>query len=139
MFAVAILVQCKSSKPATATQATASLLNTYWRLAEMNGEPVQTPAGVREVHIILTVSDQENRIKGFAGCNNLGGSFKQDGKKISFSAFSTKMMCAPAQMKIEDFLFQALTATDNYELKGETLSLMEGQTQLATFQAVYLK
>jgi heat shock protein HslJ len=139
LIAAAVLMQCKGTKTDTTPGATASLLNTHWRLAEMNGEPVQTPPGIREVHIILTVTDQENRIKGFAGCNNLGGGFKQNGNKITFSAFSTKMMCDPAQMKVEDFLFQALTATDNYELKGETLMLLEGQTLLATFQAVYLK
>lgn len=105
----------------------------------MNGEPVQPPAGTREVHIILTHDDQENRMKGFAGCNNIGGSFKQDGQKITFSAFSTKMMCEPNQMKVEDFLLKVLTATDNYIIKGETLTLLEGDTALASFQSVYLK
>ena len=105
----------------------------------MNGEPVQTPAGVREVHFILSNHDQENRIKGFAGCNNIGGGFKQDGQKLSFSAFSTKMMCEPSQMKIEDYLLTVLATTDHYEIKGETLILLEGDTALAQFQSVYLK
>jgi heat shock protein HslJ len=133
------LVQCKGSKTTATPAPMASLLNTYWRLEEVNGEPVQTPAGIREVHVVLTVTDQGNQLKGFAGCNNIGGSFTQDGKKLSFSTFSTKMMCSAGQMKVEDFLLQALTAADNYELKGETLSLLEAQTELATFQAVYLK
>ncbi|HTF20590.1 MAG TPA: META domain-containing protein [Chryseolinea sp.] len=136
---VVLLFQCQSAKPAADTSSTATLLNTYWRLAEMNGEPVQTATGVREVHIILSRDDQENRLKGFAGCNNIGGSFKQDGQKITFSAFSTKMMCEPNQMKVEDFLLQALTATDNYVVKGETLDLLEGNTVLASFASVYLK
>jgi heat shock protein HslJ len=139
LLLIALLMQCKSSKPASDTGSTATLTNTYWRLSEMNGEPVQPPAGTREVHIILSLDDQENRMKGFAGCNNIGGSFKQDGQKITFSAFSTKMMCEPNQMKVEDFLLKALTATDNYVIKGETLTLLEGDTVLATFQSVYLK
>jgi len=134
-----LLFQCKSSKPTSDTGSTATLLNTYWRLSEMNGEPVQPPAGTREVHIILSLDDQENRMKGFAGCNNIGGSFKLDGQKITFSAFSTKMMCEPNQMKVEDFLLKALGATDNYTIEGETLTLLEGDTVLATFQSVYLK
>lgn len=137
LFVVGALVQCKSTQ--SPDTPAASLLNTYWRLAEMNGEPVQTPANVREAHIILSQEDQENRLKGFAGCNTIGGTFKQDGKNLTFSAFSTKMMCPENQMKVENFLLTALSTADNYEIKGETLSLLEGETTLATFQAVYLK
>ena len=139
VFVVFALFQCKSTKIASNTSSTATLLNTYWRLTEMNGEPVQTPAGVREAHIILTHEDQENRIKGFAGCNTIGGSFKQDGQKLTFAAFSTRMMCPPEQMKIEDFLLKALTAADNYEISGEKLMLLEGQVVVGRFESVYLK
>lgn len=137
LFVLSVLTQCKSTQ--SPASSTASLVNTYWRLAEMNGEPVQTPANVREAHIILIQEDQENHVKGFAGCNTIGGSFKQDGNSLSFSAFSTKMMCPENQMKVEDFLLKALSTTDNYEINGETLSLLQGETTLAIFQAVYLK
>lgn len=133
------LFQCKTAKPSSDTSSTATLLNTYWRLTEMNGEALQTPAGVREVHIILSHADQEDKIKGFAGCNNIGGTFKQDGQKLTFSAFSTRMMCPPEQMKVEDFLLKALTATDTYEIKGEILTLLEGQTVVGRFESVYLR
>lgn len=136
---IALMFQCKTAKVNPPPAPTASLLNTYWRLAEVNGEPLQTPPNVREVHMILTREDQENRLKGFAGCNNFGGSFTQNGNKLSFSAFSTKMMCPPDQMKTEDFLMKSLSATDSYEIDGETLSLLEGETELARFSAVYLK
>ena len=138
-FVMFALLQCKSAKPSSDTSSTATLVNTDWRLVEMNGEPVQTPPGVREVHIILTHADQEDKIKGFAGCNNIGGTFKQDGQKLTFSAFSTRMMCPPEQMKVEDFLLKALTAADNYEIKGEKLTLLEGQTVVGRFESVYLK
>ena len=141
IIAVALaLFQCKSTKPAAdATASTASLLNTYWKLSEVNGDPLETPAGAREVHIILSHDDQENRLKGFAGCNNIGGGFTLDGQKLTFSAFSTKMMCTPEQMKIEDFLLKSLSTTDSYEIKGETLMLLQGDVALAVFQSVYLK
>jgi hypothetical protein len=42
-------------------------------------------------------------------------------------------------MVIEDFLLKALSATDSYEIKGETLTLLEGNVALAVFQSVYLK
>lgn len=135
---IVLLFQCKSAKVNPDTSPNATLLNTYWRLTEVNGEPLQTAAGVRDVHMVLTRDDQENRLKGFAGCNNFGGSFRQDDNKLTFSAFSTKMMCAPEQMKVEDFLMNALTATDSYEIRGETLSLLQGETELASFKAVQI-
>lgn len=142
MLAFVIVIafaQCKSTKPTPETGSTATLLNTYWRLAEVNGNPLQTPAGVREAHIILSHDDGENRIKGFDGCNTIGGSFRQEDQKLTISAYSTRMACLPEQMKIEDFLLKALTAADHYEIKGETLTLLEGETTLAIFQSVYLK
>lgn len=136
LFFVAMLglLQCKSAKPTT-DSSPATLLNTHWRLAEMNGEPVLTSAGQRDVHIILTQADGEDRISGYAGCNNIGGTFKRNGDKISFSAFTTRMMCPPEQMKVEDFLLKALTATDNYEISGETLTLMEGEIVVGKFSS----
>jgi len=138
LMSLTVLIQCKSTQSASG-KPTATLINTYWKLAEANGERIETPAGVREVHIILTVENNENRLKGFAGCNNIGGSFKQDQNKLTFSAFSTKMMCPNQQMKLENFLLDLLSATDNYLIKGEDLMLLEGDTELAIFKAVYLK
>ncbi len=137
-FIVCLVAQCKSTKPVNQVPP-ATLLNTYWRLAEMNGEPVRTPESAREVHIILSSDDGQNQLKGFAGCNTLGGTFNVDGNKLSFSAFSTKMMCSPDRMKVEDFLFNVLATTDTYVLEGATLHLLQGDVEIAEFQSVHLK
>lgn len=138
MVMIASLFQCKSSsKSMQVTTTTASLVNTHWRLSEVNGEPLQTPDGAREVHILLVQSDGENQLKGYAGCNTIAGTFNQDGEELTFSAASTRMMCPPAQMKVEDFLLKALSTADHYEIKGETLTLLQGETALATFRSVF--
>ncbi len=67
-----VLVQCKSTEK---NVSTASLENTYWRLDEMNGESFVPPTDAKEAHIILTTVNTEKRVKGFAGCNNMGGGF----------------------------------------------------------------
>jgi len=65
LYLTLIFVQCKTAQPPVDT-ATATLENTYWKLAEMNGQPVITPADAREVHMILGPVETEKRIKGFA-------------------------------------------------------------------------
>ena len=47
--------------------ATAALLNTRWRLVEIDGQPVKLTAGQREP--FLQLSGEGNRVRGFGGCN----------------------------------------------------------------------
>jgi heat shock protein HslJ len=118
------LMQCK---PSNVNGSLATLENTYWKLSEMNGNPVTTPEGVKEAHFVLST---EGNIKCFGGCNSLGG---------SYTVISTKMMCAPEQMDIETFFTKALSSADSYKINGEVLELYQGNTSLADFKAVYLK
>jgi len=55
--------------------------------------------------------------------------------KITFNIASTMMMCAADQMEIENFFTKALTAADSYKLEGSLLTLLEGDTAVATFEA----
>ncbi len=130
-----LLIQCKSAKP---SQAVSTLENTYWKLAEMNGKPVLTPADAKEVHIILTTVDSEQRLKGFAGCNAIGGNFRIHGNEIHFTVISTKMFCHN-RMEIENYLTSALSKAQTYSIEGEALSLYQGKEKLITLQAVYFK
>lgn len=138
LFAVVFLItQCKSSSAIVAS--TATLENTYWKLSEMNGMPVITPADAREVHFILTHEGSEKRIKGFAGCNALGGSYTTaESNAIRFTTITTRMMCHE-RMDIENYLLQVLSNTDSYKITGETLELYQNDTFLAKFEPVYLK
>jgi len=117
---------------------TATLENTYWQLVEINGASIATPANAKEVHIILSSVENEKRVKGFAGCNNMGGSFTLDGNKIHFTTISTKMFCQD-RMDVEDQFFKVLSNTQTYTIKGEELYLYQGDTKLASFRSVYLK
>lgn len=136
LFSTLVFVQCKSSKPSLA--ATASLENTYWKLSEMNGMPVVTPADSKEVHFILTKTDNQNQLKGFAGCNTLAGSYKTDGQSISFTAITTRMFCE-GRMEVENYLTKTLSEATSYQINGNVLELYQNETFLAKFEAVYLK
>lgn len=132
---VIILFQCKASEK---NKSVGNLENTYWKLSEMNGMPVMTAENKKEVHFILTNSEGKKGIKGFAGCNNLGGSYTLKGNKIKFTPITTKMLCEK-EMETEDFFTKALSSADSYKINGEELELYEGETFLAKFQSVYLK
>ena len=138
MMMLLVFIALFNCKPTEKNVSTATLENTYWRLSEVNGKPVTTPADSREVHIILSKDGTETRLKGFGGCNNMGGSYKVEENKISFTVISTKMMCE-GRMETEDFLFSVLNKADNYKIKGETLELYQGDEKLTVFQSVYLK
>lgn len=129
-------LQCKSAK--SSTKPNASLENTYWKLAEMNGMPVVTPDDSREVHFILTKTNNQNQMKGFAGCNTLAGSYKADNHSITFTTITTRMFC-DGKMEVEDFLTKTLSAATSYKINGDVLELHQGETFLAKFEAVYLK
>jgi heat shock protein HslJ len=133
-IALILFVQCKSSQP----QSEARLENTYWKLAEVEGKPVKTPDNGREVHMILTDADNQRSLKGFAGCNGLGGDYTVEDKKITFSTISTRMFC-DLQMEVENAFLKALAEANTYSIKGEVLELYNNDTLLAKFESVYLK
>ena len=136
MFSFLALLHCK---PTEKNMSTATLENTYWKLLKVNSKPLVTPADAREVHMILTREGSDTRLKGFAGCNNMGGSYTVNGDAIKFTVISTKMMCSPDRMAPENFLFSVLNSADHFKIKGERLELYQGDKLLTVFESVYLK
>ncbi len=60
-------------------QSTAQLENTYWKLMTLGGESMESPEGAREIHIVL--HSEGNRVAGFAGCNQMMGSYTLTGAR----------------------------------------------------------
>ena len=128
-----LMVHCKSTHVSISTP---SLENTHWRLAEMNGNPIITLSGSRDVHIKMVTEKGEKRLSGFAGCNGLTGGYTLSGDKVKFVIATTKMMCPEEQMAVEDFLLKTLSAASSYKIEGDVLELLDDQTSLATFKAI---
>lgn len=128
-----LIVQCKPSQVSSSRH---TLENTHWRLSEMNGNPIITLDGSRDVHIMLTTDRGEKRISGFAGCNQLTGGYTLSGEKVKFVVASTKMMCPEEQMAVEDFLLKALSTATSFKIDGDMLELLDGETSLAIFKAI---
>jgi len=128
------LVACSSSRQ-TST-AVATLNNTYWRLTEINGKTVTTQLDHREVHMIFTRNDDQQQLKGFAGCNTMGGTYTVQDNAIKFNVISTRMMCIDT-MDIENAFLNALNITDRFKIEGEHLLLFNKKNISAKFESVY--
>ncbi len=114
----------------------AELPGTYWRLDQLQGNPVKTPEGMKEAHMIL--AGDEARVHGNAGCNNFFGRFTTAEDTLTFSALGSNMMACPEAMDTEQTFLTALGNTTHYKIKGLFLELYKDDQLLATLEAVYL-
>jgi len=112
----------------------------YWKLVELNGNPIDEEKLARPAFIIL--KNEENRVTGNGGCNTLAGSYELDAttKRIKFSKMITTQM-ACLNMEVEFEMNKVLEMVDNYALSpdGKFLSLHRARmAPLARFEVVYL-
>ena len=139
------MVSCKTIQKETKVNDSTSVVSEevnivekYWKLTELFGEPVITSEGGREAYMMLKKED--SRVTGNSGCNTFNGSFTmKPGNMISFSkTISTMMMCV--NMDVESKLYQALEMADNYYSDGDKLVLNKARmAPLARFEAVSAK
>lgn len=115
------------------------LEGTYWKLIELNGQPVAMAENQsREQHMILQSGD--GTVKGHGGCNGFGGNYElKPGDRIKFSKIVSTMMACD-NTETENRFFKVLETADNYNLVNDTLVLNKARmAPLARFKAVYLK
>jgi putative lipoprotein len=122
---------------ATAQQSDASLVNIYWKLLEVGGEPAVAGHNRQEPHMILQV--QEQRLAGSSGCNRLIGTYEATGDQLRLSPTGmTMMMCPEELMQQERALTTALRETSTYRVTGQSLELFDGEQLVARFESRYL-
>jgi heat shock protein HslJ len=111
-----------------------NLVEKYWKLTELFGEPVVASEGSEEAHILLKKEDC--RVNGSGGCNSIGGTYllKPDNGIVFSQMVSTLKMCL--HMDTETNLKKALETADRYALNGDVLILRAGANSLARFEAV---
>ena len=119
-----------------ATMADESLRDTYWKLVEVAGDPVATPEGQREAHMVL--ASEGSAVQGHAGCNRFSGSYESEDSQLSFGPLAATMMACLEGMDTEKAFLAALDRADRYEIKGETMTLYGDDEVVARFEAVHL-
>jgi heat shock protein HslJ len=112
-----------------------SITEVYWKLETLEGKNVST-SEIRGKEIGFTLAENDNRITGFAGCNNFFGNFTLEaGNSIKFLALgSTRMACPDLTFNESEFL-KIFELADNYTINGHTLSFNVGKgSPLAVFK-----
>jgi heat shock protein HslJ len=123
--------------PATPTRSTAELLNTYWKLTQLGDQVINTPAGAREIHVVLQSENQ--RVAGFSGCNRMMGSYVLDGAKIRFEQMAGTLMACVPDLELERKFLAMFALVAGWEISGETLRLLDSQGKaLANFESRYM-
>ncbi len=139
-----ILFSCSSTKKiktaATEQEVVYSLTETYWKLIELNGEPM-VPSETNKKEMNIIIKKDGNIVNGHGGCNSFRGTYTllEGTDRITFSQMASTLM-ACIDMKKETEFMDVLLKVDNYSIKGNILSLNKARmAPLAKFEAVYLR
>ncbi|MGK8522982.1 META domain-containing protein [Nocardia asteroides] len=78
-----------------------------------------------EARPTLTIAE-DGSVSGGAGCNRMTGNAEVSGAEITFRIATTKMMCSPEVMEVEQTVLKALDGTTNATVDANTLTLRNG-------------
>lgn len=110
-----------------------TLSSDVWTLFELHGKNVTVPIGAKPPRLMFDVIAK--RITGSMGCNNLSGTFVQDGSRLKLSPRpQTRMRCEPRTDAMEAGVLAALERTTAFHICCSALELRDGGTVLATFR-----
>lgn len=112
----------------------------YWKLKTLEGKNITfTRNQKREIYI--TLKQNENKVTGFAGCNNFFGEYSlEEGDGIKFKKIATTRKFCPDIVVNESKFLKTLELADNYTIKNNLLTLYDSmKAPLAIFEVVYMK
>ncbi len=122
------------------SRADAALHNTYWRFVSIAGQRIKVAEGQREPHLVIKSEGERQTWSATAGCNQMAGSYAQASVNIVFvPGPMTLMACLPPLDALEKRLIDALGRTKRWQIKGNTLEIMDDAgSQTALMEAVAL-
>ena len=117
-------------------KAALSLEAKVWQLTAFTGgaNPQTVPKKVT-----ITLKFEGGKLNGHGGCNNLGGAYVLDGKRLTISGLvSTKMYCENT-MNWETRFIQQLEKSNSFSVNNETLEINCGDLGNLTFRLNWKK
>lgn len=106
-----------------------------WRLVEVGGAPVSTPANEKQPYIMFDPATK--KVTGYAGCNNFFAGYERDGTKLKFGLIgSTRRACPDPETAVEAGYFKALANAREWKIGDDALLLVDGDEILARFTMV---
>lgn len=119
--------------------ANADFFETYWKLTQLEGEPVIVSGQQREPHMVFRGGDTAS-VAGYGGCNRFTGGIKQDETTLEFGFLAATQMACADTMQREHVLLQTLGNVRRWKIIGQHLELSDEEGRLrARLEAVYLK
>jgi len=121
----------------------ASLADTYWRMVRLHGQPLTTPPGQREAHLVLY--SQGGRYRGHFGCAGFAGLYSVEGDGIAFEApeFTATGACSTADRAEIPAAAQwrtALADARRWTVNAQVLEWFDASGRsIAVFEAVYFR
>jgi putative lipoprotein len=107
-----------------------SLTDTYWKIIEVQGQPIALAEQMREPQLVL--NGQDGRFAGSGGVNRLMGGYILDGSSLTFSQVASTMMAGPPEaMQQEQAIVAALGTVRGYIVTGGQLTLVDAAGQPA--------
>lgn len=140
-FAALVLAVAAGCADTAPTSPDAELLNTYWKIRSMAGEPVAAQDDRREPQLILRSADDAASWSATVGCNQLSGGLTVEGSRINFKpGISTLMACPPPLDAMEKQLGRLLAAGTHWSIEGQRLEIRDESGAVALLcEAVYLE
>ena len=110
------------------------ITDTKWVLETLEGQKINSLQNGKEVS--FTLNTVENRVSGFAGCNNFFGIYTlEEGNRIRFSTMGATRMACPEGAFNENKYLEIFNLADNYTINGDRLELNIGRrAPLAVFK-----
>ncbi len=113
------------------------LAGTPWRLAQIGGTNVARLEGDSGAEPMLQFDDAALRVTGNTGCNSFNAGYQRDGSRLLVGPVATtRRACAePERSGVEQRFLAALKATDQFDLHGAQLTLLDNRLlPLAVFE-----
>ena len=105
---------------------TPDLANSRWKLADIDGTPI-------DASVEATLQFDDQNVSGRGGCNQYGGKYTLDGSQITFSDLAwTDMACQDPAMSTE---FSFLSALES----GGTIVNIDGAIELNSVDGTILR
>jgi len=124
------IISCMTAKKKAAMSQNKPLTETYWILTHVKGESI--PKCQITPYIVFGT---DGRYSGNLSCNVYSGTYTSHKDKIKMEyEGATKKLCQ--NMKVEKMFMQQLHAEfKHYEIKKDTLYLMDAQGEVLRFKA----
>ena len=117
----------------TENYASAPLLETYWRLREINGNPVTIYPDQPEPHLILRDNGQAS---GSDGCNNFFMSWQRKDGAMTFSEGGSTLRLCPQGEEQARAMHEMFSKVDEWTINGSMLELRSDNSIVAVLEAV---